>query len=438
MTQTTSTSSNARHSFAQFVALGLTASLFALTGCKHPGDANGDESPAETDTSEQADDDEAEKPSCEAPEIEGLGAEEIVEDRTFESPTYLTQAPGDDQTLYLLERPGRILRIRNGEVLEEPFLDIRDRVGTGHKERGLLGLAFHPEYEENGRFFIFYTPSDEHKNVVAEYHRSDEGELADADEVRRLVDLEDPDDNHNGGMIAFGPDGYLFVGLGDGGGAGDRHGDIGNGQNRQTLLGSILRLDVDAADSNFVPDDNPFVDGEGKPQIWAWGLRNPWRFSFDRKTGDLYIGDVGQNAIEEIDVEPAESEGGRNYGWRAWEGNEVFDEDLVDDVDEHAEPVVDYQQRSQEPVLRGGCSVTGGYVYRGDAIDGLRGAYLYGDYCSGDIVAFKYCDGEVVGHQRIPGLEELGTGLGSFGEDLDGEVYLLYHDSGEVKKIIPE
>jgi len=250
----------------------------------------------------------------------------VAPDHTFDKPLYLTQPPGESETLYVVEQPGRVLRVRDGNVLDEPFLDIRDRVGRSHNERGLLGLAFHPNYQENGRLFIYYTPAAAHKNVVAEYRHAGDATDGEMEEHRRLVEVEDPEGNHNGGMVAFGPDRYLYAAMGDGGGAGDQHGDIGNGQNKSTLLGSILRLDVDAPDREFAPEDNPFAGGTpGADQIWAWGLRNAWRFSFDSETGDLYIGDVGQNEIEEIDFQPADSDGGENYGWRAYEGDDVFE-----------------------------------------------------------------------------------------------------------------
>lgn len=368
---------------------------------------------------------------CEPPDVSGVTATSIA-DHSFERPVYLTQPPGEDDKLYVLEKDGRILVVEAGEVLEEPFMDIRDLVGTGHNERGLLGLAFHPDYQKNGRFFIYYTPEDAHKNVTAEWTIED----GEAREVRRLVEPIDPEGNHNGGMIAFGPDGYLWVGIGDGGGAGDRHGEIGNGLDTATLFGSLLRLDVDAPDRDFAAEGNPFVGTDGKDQIWAYGLRNPWRFSFDRKTGELYIGDVGQNEVEEISYAPADAKPPLNYGWRAYEGNTIYDDDLTDRVEDHAAPIVTFQHGSQEPPIRNGCSVTGGYVYRGDAAPGLRGAYLYGDFCSQDVAVFRYCDGNVVGHSRVPGLRGQGSGLGSFGEDNAGNVYLLYHNDGKVKRIV--
>ena len=373
-------------------------------------------------------------PTCEPPDVKDITAEAIAGDHRFSKPVFLSQPPGANQPLYIVERAGRVLVVEDGEVREQPFLDIRPEVGTGHTERGLLGLAFHPEYEKNGRFFLYYTPGDAHKNVVAEWSRKD----GTAREVHRLVEPNDPEDNHNGGMIAFGPDGYLYVGMGDGGGAGDRHGRIGNGQNIDTLFGSILRLDVDAPGRNFAAPDNPFVGRDGKDHIWAYGLRNPWRFSFDRQSGELYIGDVGQNEIEEINYAPADATPGLNFGWRAYEGHTVYDDSIVDQVEQHADPIVTFEHQSEDAPIRGGCSVTGGYVYRGDTVPSLRGAYLYGDFCSQDVAAFRYCDGEVVGHRRIPGLRGQGQGLGSFGEDNSGNVYLIYHSGGQIKRVVIE
>lgn len=417
-------------------ALSLLLPFFLLGACdrntRDDGEGTVDTAPMPEETPE----------GCEGVNVDGLGGEDIVEGHTFEDPVYLDQAPGNDQTLYVVERAGRILRVEDGELLEEPFLDIAERVdSTSHQERGLLGLAFHPEYRENGRFFVYYTPSGETAyNVVAEYRRSEENpELAATEEVRRLVEVIDKQGNHNGGMITFGEDGYLFVGMGDGGGAGDRgpgHSRQGNGQDITNLFGAILRLDVDAPDEDFVPEDNPLVGREGADEIWSWGLRNPWRFSFDRETGDLYIADVGQNEVEEINYKAASEDGGTNYGWRAYEADRVFDESLAEKLEQHEPPIVALPHGADDVPVRGACSITGGYVYRGEAIPKLQGVYLYGDYCSKDVGAFRHCDGKVVGHQRVPGLRGLGAGLSSFGEGNDGELYLIYHGSGHVKRLV--
>lgn len=428
-------------------------SLSSLVACEHPDKGAEEESSSSQTASSESPAGESENTSpsetesassgeemeCAPPEVEGLTSVDVVEGHTFDDPLYVTQAPGGDETLYVVERAGRIRMVRDGELLEDPFLDLRDRIDSGYRERGLLGLAFHPNYESNGRFFIYYTPTSAHRNVVAEYRRRQtDPPRASKEEVARLLQPRDPEDNHNGGMITFGPDGYLYVGMGDGGGAGDRHGDIGNGQNIETPFGALHRLDVDAADRGYAAEGNPFVGREGLDTIWAYGLRNPWRYGFDSQTGDLYIADVGQNEFSEIDVLPAEAEGGANFGWRAYEGTSVYDEALVDRVDDHVEPILDWPLRSDETTLRGACSITGGYVYRGDALEGLEGAYLYGDHCSRDVAALRYCDGTVAGPVRIPGLQGRGQGLASFGRGHDGELYLVYHGSGHVQKIVAE
>jgi len=384
--------------------------------------------------------------SCEARELPALTATSIAPGASFDQPLYMTQPPGESETLFVVERAGRILRVRDGEVQSPPFLDIRDSIEDGFGEQGLLGLAFHPDYQQNGRFFVFYTAASGGANVVAEYRReSSDPDVADPGEVRRLLEVSDTQDNHNGGMMTFGPDGRLYVAMGDGGGAcdqgGGQHSDEGNGQDTSNLFGTILRLDVDAADREFAASDNPFVGGEGRDQIWAYGLRNPWRFSFDAETGDMYIADVGQDVIEEVDVLPAGTGGGQNYGWRGFEGSETSDvsgcpTDVVSEIDDHVPPIFEYRQGREEGVtIRNGASITGGYVYRGDSIPGLRGYYLYGDFVSDDIAALRYCDGEVVDNERLSGLVAAGDGLASFARDNAGELYLVYLSSGEILKI---
>jgi glucose/arabinose dehydrogenase len=378
-------------------------------------------------------------PACAAPVLPSLSAEEVA--TGFSSPVYVTQAPGSTDTLWVVERGGRIRLVRGGSIVGD-FLDVSDRIVAGG-EQGLLGLAFHPDYETNGRFFIYYTSNSGGRNVVAEYAVSGDPDVADDSEVARLMDIADPQSNHNGGMITFGPDGYLYVGTGDGGGGCDTHGTPGNGQSLDTLLGKLLRLDVENSGGDYVASGNPFEGGGGMPQIWAYGLRNPWRFSFDRLTDEIYIGDVGQNAFEEIDVQPATSTGGENYGWRFFEAYERSSmtasgcNDTGWDTITQVEPVVAIPHDSATEPLRGACSVTGGYVYRGSAIPELQGVYIYGDYCSDDIAAFRYCDGAVMGHQRVGDLRGTGGGLSSFGEDNAGELYMTFVGSNEVYKIIP-
>ena len=344
---------------------------------------------------------------------------------SFRRPVFITSAPGDD-ALYVVEARGSIMRVTAGG--STTFLNITTTIGaapTGSSERGLLGLAFHPSYATNGRFFVGYTPTGgTARNCVAEYHRNaTDPTVADSAEIARLVDQADPETNHNGGMVTFGPDGRLYAGMGDGGGAGDAHGTYGNALNLTTLLGKILRLDVDASASGYAAAGNPFSGASGLPQIWAYGVRNPWRFSFDRSTGDLYIGDVGQGTIEEIDFQPFTSTGGENYGWRAYEGTRVYSAGDVARVPTHAAPITEYRHDGVGTIING-CSVTGGYVYRGAAIPELSGVYFYSDYCSQKVVALKYCGGALHSPQRVGPLELLGSVV-SFGQDSAGELYIV-------------
>ena len=321
------------------------------------------------------------------------------------------QADGSGR-LFVIEKVGRIRIIQNGQLLPVPFLDITNRVGSGGNEQGLLGLAFHPGYAQNGRFFVNYT----NKNgdtVIARYQVTNDPNVADPTSEVKLLGVKQPFPNHNGGSLAFGPDGYLYAGFGDGGAAGD---PFGNGQKTNTLLGKILRLDVDFAEPYAVPADNPFGN-----EIWAYGLRNPWRISFDQLTGDLYIGDVGQNTWEEIDFASAGSPGGLNFGWNQFEGNHPYSGNPSNAG--MTFPVAEYSHQE------GGCSVTGGYVYRGSMPE-WNGIYLYGDYCSGNVWGLiKSANG-----WQSQLLFDTSATITSFGQDEAGEVYLL-SDVGEVYKL---
>lgn len=376
------------------------------------------------------------EPPCQAPQLPPLDREPFFAEGTFNDPVFLTGAPGTN-ALFVAEQRGVIKKVEGGNI--SVFLDIETAVRSGG-ERGLLGLAFHPDFATNGRFFVYYTPKSPDTNRLAEYNRATVGQGV-AGEVAVLVDINDPEDNHNGGMIDFGPDGYLYVGTGDGGGGGDGtyggtdHGPIGHGQSLDVLMGKILRLDVDNAPS-YAASGNPFASGGGLPQIWAYGLRNPWRFSFDRKNGDIYIGDVGQSAWEEINIQPGSSTGGENYGWRAYEGDHVFDGNLT--IANHTPPVIEVAQKEGGALLAAACSITGGYVYRGGAIPDLRGIYLFGDYCSPTIAALQYCDGTLKGSTRVADLLGGEGGLVSFGEDNAGELYLIYRDSDLIMKVVPQ
>lgn len=321
--------------------------------------------------------------------------------------------------LFILEQAGRMLRVVDGKA--ELFLDLTDRVDSKANECGLLGLAFHPNFRSNGRFFLNYTTSSRGKleTVVAEF-RAPAGALSVSREnEREVLRFEQPFGNHNGGEVIFGPDGKLYIGVGDGGAGGDPN---NNGQNLGTWLGKILRIDVDARSPYAVPADNPFVHTEGaRPEIWAYGLRNPWRFSFDRQTGQLFCGDVGQNKYEEIDI----IEKGKNYGWRLREGFHPFKEENPNLMT--VAPIKEYGREL-------GMSVTGGYVYRGKQIPGLEGVYLYADYVSGRIWGLKW-DGQRLTFDRE--LRKTNLMISSFGEDSQGELYICDHVAGRLLKLVP-
>jgi glucose/arabinose dehydrogenase len=348
---------------------------------------------------------------------------QLVEVATgFSRPLYMTNAGDGSGRLFVVDQLGRIWIVSNGVILTPPFLDVsglisREALGDSYTERGLLGLAFHPKYAENGVFFINYTDLDGN-TVVSRYTVSAEDpNVADATSAEPILYVTQPFRNHNGGHMAFGPDGYLYIAFGDGGSGGDPQ---GNGQNLSALLGKILRLDVDVAagEGYAIPDTNPFAGSDSaRPEIWAWGFRNPWRFSFDRATGDLYIGDVGQGEWEEINFQPASSVGGENYGWNAYEGTHEFSGDSpASDV---VMPVAEYSHNS------GGCSVTGGYVYRGASLPALQGTYFYGDWCSGTIWAMQQ---DAAGNWQAVVSLESGRSISSFGEDEAGELYLVDYD----------
>jgi glucose/arabinose dehydrogenase len=312
-----------------------------------------------------------------------------------------------DGRLFVVEKQGVIRIVREDVLLPERFLDLRDRVGSGASEQGLLGLAFHPRFAENGRLFVNYTDV-AGDTVIARYQAS--GDRADPVSEVILLHIPQPFANHNGGALAFGPDGYLYVGTGDGGSGGDPQ---GNGQSLNTLLGKILRLDVDGGGPYAIPADNPFAGSAGgAPEIWAYGLRNPWRIAYDRPTGDLYIGDVGQNRWEEIDVVPAGAPGGANFGWNIREGLHAYAGDPTSGL---IEPAAEYSHDF-------GCSVTGGLVVHDPALPAWDGTYLYGDYCSGRVWGLRRsADGTWLNGL----LYESGVSISSFGEGADGRIYLL-------------
>ena len=341
------------------------------------------------------------------------------------------RAAGDGSgRLFIVEQPGRLRIVDDGGLRSTPFLDIRDRVRDSANEQGLLGLAFHPDYASNGRFFVNYTDLTG-DTVVAEYARSEgDPNWSESSSEAIILTIQQPFSNHNGGDIAFGPDGFLWISTGDGGSGGDPQ---GNGQNTQTLLGKLLRVDVDNGSTYTIPADNPFADdSEARDEIWALGLRNPWRFSFDRETGDLYIGDVGQSQREEIDFESRLDPGGRNYGWNTMEGSRCYQSSNCS-TDGLILPVAEYSHTS-------GCSVTGGYVYRGSRFPDLEGLYIYGDFCSGTVWALVPAG---AGKWTVAVVGETSAAIASFGEDEDGELYLTDPRSGTVfmitgRKLSPE
>jgi glucose/arabinose dehydrogenase len=326
----------------------------------------------------------------------------------FDRPIFVTGAGDGSGRLFVAEQVGRIFIVKDGTRLETPFLDITSLVNSNSSERGLLGLAFHPDYANNGLFFVHYSDANG-DTAIARYHA--EGDTADPDSAAIILWQQQPYANHNGGMIAFGPDGYLYIGLGDGGSGGDPH---GFGQNLGTWLGKILRIDVNA-NTYIVPEDNPFVGTEGAlPEIWAYGLRNPWRFSFDRETGDLYIGDVGQNRWEEINFQPGDSTGGENYGWNVYEAEHPFSGGAVSP--DMVMPIAEYGHNM-------GISVTGGYVYRGSALPDLAGVYFYADYGTAQLwTLYRDADGQWQNNEFLSGAA---GAISSFGEDDDGELYVV-------------
>jgi glucose/arabinose dehydrogenase len=328
----------------------------------------------------------------------------------FSQPLLLTHAGDGSGRLFVAEQTGAVhVLAEGGQTLPEPMLDLSGRV-SGAYEQGLLGLAVPPGFPgERPFFFVDYTDLNGDTNVVR-YSLSGDTNVADPNSATPVLFVDQPYPNHNGGHIAFGPDGYLYVALGDGGSGGDPQ---GNAQNLNTLLGKILRLDVLSAEPYAIPPDNPFAAGGGAPEIWSYGLRNPWRFSFDRATGDLYIGDVGQNAYEEVNYQPAGSAGGENYGWDYMEGLHPFEGQAPPGL---IAPVAEYAQSE------GGCSVVGGYVYRGSQFPELSGIYFFGDNCSGFVWAlWRNASGE---WERTLAFET-GFSLSSFGEDEAGELYVV-------------
>ena len=350
-----------------------------------------------------------------------VGLREIV--GGLDSPVGIAHADDKSQRLFIVEKKGRIRFIQDGALADTVLLDITERVGSSASEQGLLGLAFHPNFAQNGFLFVNYTDR-QGNSIIARFSADADRAQADPASEVVLLTLQQPAGNHNGGHLAFGPDGFLYIGMGDGGAAADR---FGNGQNPQTLLGAMLRLDVDREQPYAIPVGNPFVgDPAARDEIWAIGLRNPWRFSFDRLTGDLYIADVGQNRFEEINLQPAKSNGGQNYGWPIMEASHCHPEGSSCDTAGLTLPQAEYDHSV-------GCSVTGGYVYRGQQFPELRGIYLFGDYCSGRLWGLVP---DEKGARTVVELAQVDLRLSSFGEDEGGELYLLDMQGGRLYQIV--
>ena len=355
---------------------------------------------------------------------------------SFPRMVHLTYADDGTDLLFVVLQPGRVMVFENDRSADSAatFLDIRERVSDVGNEEGLLGLAFDPEYDRNGHFYVYYSSARPRRSVISRFSVSgDDLERADPDSGRIILEVPQLFSNHNGGHLVFGPDGLLYIGLGDGGAGGDPQ---GNGQDLSTLLGTILRIDVSSvapAGTYVIPPDNPFVGNTGgaREEIWAYGLRNPWRFNFDLETGDLWAADVGQNAWEEIDlIKP-----GLNYGWNVMEGAHCYGRSIREllgggregcDKTALEAPVIEYGRE-------GGCSVTGGYVYRGLRLPSLYGAYVYGDFCSGNVWALRYDGMEVTEHLQIV---DSGPRIPAFGEDRSGELYILSFD-GNIYRLAP-
>jgi glucose/arabinose dehydrogenase len=406
---------------APVVTLEATNTYIPLVEAQPTASATPTLSPDSTATTEATP-----SPTPQSP-MAAVDVQPVLADGLLQHPTFLTHA--FDERLFVIEQIGRIRIIEDGELVEIPFLDITDRVGSFSSEQGLLGLAFHPEYSQpgaahQGQFYVNYTDRNGDTHISRFTVLPDDPYRADrASEIDYLT-VDQPYPNHNGGMLAFGPDGYLYAGLGDGGSAND---PLGAGQSLTTVLGKILRLDVDSeAEAYAIPPDNPFVDNaDAQPEIWAYGLRNPWRFSFDRQTGDLFIADVGQNQWEEVSHQPADSPGGENYGWNIMEGAHCFQGDNCDQTGLTL-PIFEYQHPT-------GCSISGGYVYRGAQFPEMDGNYFVSDYCSG-IIWRLFPDGE---RWQADVVLDSNLIVSSFGEDVNGEVYVLNYSAGGIYRLMP-
>jgi glucose/arabinose dehydrogenase len=391
--------------------------LIALSGC------GGDDEPASTTAASTTP--ESTPPTgsgAKLPVGDGQGAFKLEKIGEFDSPVYVSQPPGDDR-LYVVEQTGRVVRVASDGGEPQTFLDLTDLVTSGG-EQGLLSMAFAPDFAESGLFYVDYTDMDGNTQVVE--YSAPQGRVADPGSARPVIEVDQPFSNHNGGQLQFGPDGLLYIGLGDGGSEDDPQ---RNGQDLGTLLAKILRIDPrpDGEKAYGIPAGNPFVDTSGaRPETYSYGLRNPWRFSFDRNTGDLWIGDVGQNEFEEIDGVARGDGAGANFGWSAYEGDARFNDDQS--APDATRPVLTYSHDE-------GCSVTGGYVVRDAGLPSLFGRYLYGDFCQGQLRSFTARPGAPARDDHPAGIQV--PSLSSFGEDSAGHLYATSLD-GPVYRLVQQ
>lgn len=349
----------------------------------------------------------------------------------FSSPTHIASAGDGAGRLFVVEQGGKVKIVSGGKVLLLPFIDISDRISTG-SERGLLSIAFPPSYASRGWFYLDYTRASDGATVVSRFRITTDPNIADSSSEEILLVVEQPFENHNGGQLAFGPDGYLYIGMGDGGSAGDPYGyaqNLGELSGNKKLLGKLLRIDVESGASPYaIPSDNPILGGS-RSEIWSMGFRNPWRFSFDRATGDLYIGDVGQDKTEEIDFQSSTSTGGENYGWNILEGSNCCNppESCIAPVN-YSAPIAQYDHGENDSL---GCSVTGGFVYRGSGFSEMHGVYFYGDFCTGSIYGLRWN-----GSAWESGLiKKTGLSISTFGEGEDGALYVADYAAGTIYRI---
>jgi glucose/arabinose dehydrogenase len=400
-------------------AAGIVASLVLMVACSDsepspPVDEGIRSTPSPTEETEGV-----AAPS--APRLKRLRIDLKEVASGFEAPLFVTHAGDGSRTLFVIEQVGRIRIVAGGRPAPQPFLDISDRITSGG-EQGLLGLAFHPDYSDNGLFFVNYT-DEAGDTIVSRFERASATE-ADPSSETILFRIGQPYPNHNGGALAFGPDGYLYIATGDGGSGGDPQ---GNGQSLDTLLGKMLRIDVDGGSGEraySIPEDNPFIgEANAREEIWAYGMRNPWRFSFDR-TG-IWIADVGQDELEEVNRMPVD-EGGLNYGWNVMEGDACYEPPSGCRAQGLVLPIATYSHDL-------GCSVTGGHVYRGSKFPEMVGAYLFGDYCSGAIWGLR--SGGRSPQEPVP-LMSTGRSISSFGVTRGGELLLTDIAAGDVLRVV--